>query len=145
MMSAHLALSLPLRHRSALQTARALGKALAGFVSIGFVIATLLWGTGTSWSDLRGDSDVSGVATTPDDLLDLSKPIFIRGELCPYEGLLASFSEADAQGCLVADGTKPVMVVATATNGLQARVFKIDMNTAEGTVEGWVSARSLRN
>jgi hypothetical protein len=145
MMSAHLAFSSPPRHGSALQTVRALGKALAGFVSICFVIATLLWGTGTSWSALHRDAGASSVAAADNDPLDLSKPIFIRGALCPYEGLLASFSEANAEGCLVADGNRPVMVVATATNGRQARVFKVDMDTAEGTVEAWVTSHSLRN
>jgi hypothetical protein len=35
--------------------------------------------------------------------------------------------------------------VATATNGVLAQVFKVDIETPEGPVEGWVTSGSLRN
>jgi hypothetical protein len=134
--NAHLTSSSPERREPMPQTARAFGKTIAAFVAIGVVMAGLLWETRMPWNEHGGDGGGS---------LNLSKPIFIKGALCPYQGLLASFSDANAQGCLNANTESPVAVVATATNGVLAQVFKVDIETPEGPVEGWVTSGSLRN
>jgi hypothetical protein len=130
---------------SALPPARALAKGFAAFAVVGLGMAAMLRGTMLPWNGLAGAPEPSVAVAVSHAPLDLTKPIFVEGELCPDEGLLSLYSDADSKGCLVADSTRPVTIVASATNGLQAQVFKVDMDTSQGMVEGWVAANFLRN
>ena len=91
------------------------------------------------------DQDTQSTSTVSGRSLDLLEPIYVRHELCPNQGLLAVYSEANSRGCLIADSKMPVSVIAAAINNRQVRVFEVDMETPEGTVEGWVESNDLRN
>lgn len=121
------------------------GRTTALVAALVLSVAAVSWQAGVIPGRLTDKLGLSSEIAANSPKLDLSKPIFVNGALCPNQGLLALYSKADSQGCLVADTRSPVSVVALVTNDQQVQVLKIDADTPEGTIEGWVRADSLRN
>lgn len=120
-------------------------RAVAGFFVLGSLVSSLLLGLGLRPSAIAKYFEPSWPAALTRQPLNVSEPIYVEGKLCPSGGLLALYTDASSQGCLVTDRKQPVTIVAEVMAGEQYRVFRVEMATPQGPIDGWVSSNSLRN
>ena len=79
--------------------------------------------------------------------LDLSRPIFIRGNvpICPSEDALAEYSAGYNAGCTVLSTSTPAGLIGIVTDGMRQPTFQMQTRTRDGTIRGWVDYNYLTN
>jgi hypothetical protein len=118
----------------------------AAFAAIGLAVVVSLGGLGgTSTNAPATYLNHGQTITIGANSLDLSKMIFIRGEVCSDEDATAGSSSFNRQGCSLADSRIPTSVIEITANGLEAPSFKVEVDTTEGAAEGWVGFNNLKN
>lgn len=77
--------------------------------------------------------------------LDLSKPIFVRGEMpiCPSESALEAYSPSNPNGCTLLGNSAPAHLLAIQTDGMLPATTQVA--TPGGLVRGWVDYSNLTN
>lgn len=118
------------------------------FAVAGLVIIAILAGDNSSTRSagmlayfINGDNLVRGHS------LDLSKPIFVSRAtpVCQSEDALERYSPSSPGDCTVIDTGAQAGLVGIQTNGMRQPSFQMQLQTAGGTVKGWVDYNSLHN
>jgi hypothetical protein len=123
-----------------------IGKSIIGitaFALAGLVVTAALLGKDVPPTSMNAYIVNGQTITEGDYSLDLSRPIFVRGNvpICPTQDALSAYSPSDPGSCTVLSTSAPAGLVGIVTNG----TFQMQMQTPEGTVRGWVNYNNLSN
>jgi hypothetical protein len=79
--------------------------------------------------------------------LDLSRPIFVRGNvpICPSENALETYSSDDPEGCTTLGRNVSAGLIGIVTDGMRQPTFQMQMHTPAGPIRGWVDYNNLTN
>ena len=116
--------------------------ALAGMAVTAILVGKNVPQTGMTAYFLTGDMVTAGRHS-----LDLSRPIFVRGNvpICPSEDALADYSAGDTAGCTTLNTSEPAGLIGIVTDGMRQPTFQMQMSTPDGTIRGWVNYNNLTN
>jgi hypothetical protein len=120
---------------------------VACFALAGMAVTAILAGKDVPQSTITAYFVNGQLVTAGRHSLDLSRPIFVRGNvpICPSEDALASYSSSDPQGCTVLSAGAPAGMIGIVTDGMRQPTFQMQMNTPNGTIRGWVDYNNLSN
>lgn len=120
---------------------------ITGFAISGLVVTAALLGKDVPQASMNAYIVNGQTITAGADLLDLSRPIFVRGHvpICPTQEALSAYSPSDPGGCTMVSTSAPAGLIGIVTNGMQQPTFQMQMKTPQGTVQGWVDYNNLRN
>ena len=79
--------------------------------------------------------------------LDLSRPIFVRGDvpICPSNDALANYQPDDPEGCTTLPASAPADLIGIVPDGMRQPIFQMQMNSPDGPIRGWVNYNNLTN
>jgi hypothetical protein len=120
---------------------------VAGFAVAGILVTSVLVGKDVPQTGMTAYFLSGTMVTAGRHSLDLSRPIFVRGNvpICPSEDALASYSAGNRQGCTVLGANAPAGLIGIVTDGMRQPTFQMQMNTPNGTIRGWVNYNNLSN
>jgi len=117
------------------------------FALAGMVVTATLMGKDVPQTGIEAYFINGGLVTEGDHSLDLSRPMFVRGQvpICPSEDALENYSPGDPGGCTTLSSSTPAGLVGIVTNGMRKPTFQMQLNTPNGTIRGWVDYENLSN
>jgi hypothetical protein len=120
---------------------------VAAFVLAGVVITTILAGKDVPQAGMTAYFLNGEIMTAGRHSLDLSRPIFVRGNvpICPSEDALSDYSSGDTAGCTTLSSDAPAGLIGIVTDGMREPTFQMQMKTPNGTIRGWVNYHNLTN
>ncbi len=120
---------------------------IACFALAGLVVIATLAGKDQPRTGITAYFENGQIVTDGRSSLDLSHPIFVRGNvpICPSEEALATYSADDSQGCTTLAGNAPASLVGIIADGMRPPTFQMRMRTPDGTIQGWVDYNNLTN
>jgi hypothetical protein len=120
---------------------------LAAFAIGGLAVTAILVGKDVPQSSMNAYFINGQTITEGHYALDLSRPIFVRGEvpICPTEDALAAYSPSDPAGCTILSSGAPAGLLGIVTDGMRQPTFQMQMQTPKGTIRGWVDYNNLTN
>jgi hypothetical protein len=120
---------------------------VACFALAGMAITAILVGKDVPQTGMEAYFVNDQLVTAGRHSLDLSRPIFVRGNvpICPSEDALAGYSSGDTEGCTVLHDDAPAGLIGIVTDGMRQPTFQMQMKTPDGTIRGWVEYNNLTN
>jgi hypothetical protein len=120
---------------------------IAAFAIAGLTVTAVLVGKDEPQASMAAYFINGQTITQGHYSLDLSRPIFVRGQvpICPTEDALAAYSANNPAGCTVLSSSAPAGLVGIVTNGMRQPTFQMQMQTPQGTIKGWVDYNNLTN
>jgi hypothetical protein len=117
------------------------------FALAGMAVTAVLAGKNVPQTPMAAYFVNGEIVTAGDHSLDLSRPIFVRGNVpvCPSEDALANYSSGDTAGCTTLSSNTAAGLIGIVTNGMRQPTFQMQMNTRDGTIRGWVDYNNLTN
>jgi hypothetical protein len=119
----------------------------ACFALAGMAITAVLMGKNVPQTGVVAYFVNGEIVTAGNHSLDLSRPIFVRGNvpICPSEDALETYSSGDSAGCTTLSSDTPAGLIGIVTNGMRQPTFQMQMHTRDGTIRGWVDYNNLTN
>jgi hypothetical protein len=120
---------------------------VACFALAGMAVTAILVGKNVPQSGIAAYFVNGAMVTEGRHSLDLSRPIFVRGDvpICPSEDALATYSSGDTQGCTVLSSGTSAGLIGIVTDGMRQPTFQMQMKTPDGTIRGWIDYNNLTN
>ncbi|HEX3984298.1 MAG TPA: hypothetical protein VHX12_11430 [Acidisoma sp.] len=117
------------------------------FLVCGVVITAILAGETTPPASMNAYFVNGQIISVGRHSLDLSKPVFLRGEtpVCATEDALENYSSENPGNCTVVSSVTAAGLVGIMTDGMREPSFQMQMKTSSGPVKGWVGYNNLHN